>query len=384
MDADISSQAQKPLQQDEITIEEVYEASRRRAMLVSQFYKAPWWLLILVTTGILIAIGIATNDIYAQIYDELKEGISMTLGVSFFAYTIALVIALIVGLIRINPPAPPNRGASIFKYILSVVKLVVYNISTIYVEVLRGLPVLVVLLVTAFVLVPIIREPFLIPINETIIPALENLSRSLNNVPEFPTHFQTLNFETWTSYLRLPLTPDFPEVVWRGSSAPSAIAALSFTYGAYMSEIIRAGIQSVGRGQVEAAKSLGMTYAQTMRFIVLPQAFRNVLPPLGNDVVAMIKDSSLLAIIGVRDITQIAKTSSGRSFRYLETYLVVAVLYLTMTVIGSVIVKAIEDTLSQERETPLWVRAIGNVLGRFRGKRKQTPKPETYTKESAQ
>jgi polar amino acid transport system permease protein len=128
----------------------------------------------------------------------------------------------------------------------------------------------------------------------------------------------------------------------RGSSPESAIIALAFTYGAFLSETFRAGIQSIGRGQIEAARSLGMNYFQTVRYVVLPQAVRRVLPPLGNDLVAMIKDSSLVSILGVRDVTQIAKTSSGRSFRYLETYLIVAFFYLTMTVIGSLFVRLIE------------------------------------------
>jgi len=85
-----------------------------------------------------------------------------------------------------------------------------------------------------------------------------------------------------------------------------------------------------------------MNYLQTLSYVVLPQAIRRVLPPLGNDFVAMIKDSSLVAILGVQDITQLAKLSSSASFRYLETYFLAAMIYLTMTVLGSVVVRYIE------------------------------------------
>jgi ABC-type amino acid transport system permease subunit len=88
-----------------------------------------------------------------------------------------------------------------------------------------------------------------------------------------------------------------------------------------------------------------MTGWQTIRFIILPQAIRRVLPPLGNDFIAMIKDSSLVSVLGIRDVTQIARVSSGRSFRYLETYLIVAVIYLTMTILGSMVVKGMERYL---------------------------------------
>ena len=288
--------------------------------------------------SILTAILIYTNDIYGGIFDQLKEGVTMTLGVSFAAYFCALLLAIIIGLIRVNPPKPPS-SRTFWDKVKSILHTIVYNVATLYISIMRGLPILVVLLVTAFVLVPMIRDF----INDVIVQFARDI---MNN-------------------------PDIPDLVWRGSSPPSAVAALAFTYAAYMSETIRAGIQSIGKGQVEASKSLGMTYFQTMRYIVLPQAFRNVLPPLGNDVIAMIKDSSLLALLGIRDITQIAKTSSGRSFRYMETYLVVAVLYLSMTILGSLLVRAMEDTLSQEKETPGWVQFLLDTKERLGSKKKK-------------
>lgn len=124
-----------------------------------------------------------------------------------------------------------------------------------------------------------------------------------------------------------------------------AIIALAFTYGAYLAEIFRAGIQSIGKGQMEAARSLGMSYGQAMRHIILPQAIRNVLPALGNDFVAMVKDSSLVSVLAVRDITQVARLYAGSTFRFREAYVTLAVMYLTMTVILSLIVQTVERRL---------------------------------------
>jgi polar amino acid transport system permease protein len=124
-----------------------------------------------------------------------------------------------------------------------------------------------------------------------------------------------------------------------------AITALAFTYGAYLAEIFRAGIQSIAKGQMEAARSLGMSYGQSMRYVILPQAIRNVLPALGNDFVAMVKDSSLVSVLAVRDITQVSRLYAGVTFRFREAYIILAVLYLTMTVILSLGVQLLERRL---------------------------------------
>ena len=121
-----------------------------------------------------------------------------------------------------------------------------------------------------------------------------------------------------------------------------AIIALSVTYGAFLAEIFRAGIQSIGRGQMEAARSLGMGYGQAMRHVILPQAVRNVLPALGNDFVAMVKDSSLVSVLAVRDITQVARLYAGGTFRFREAYITLSVMYLTMTIALSLAVQWIE------------------------------------------
>ncbi len=126
-----------------------------------------------------------------------------------------------------------------------------------------------------------------------------------------------------------------------------AILALIVGYSAFISEIFRAGIESIERGQMEAARSLGMTYWQAMRLVILPQAVRRVLPPLGNDFIAMLKDSALVSVLGVPDVTQMGKVYAASTFRFFETYNVVAFLYLVMTVALSLLVRYLETRLPQ-------------------------------------
>ena len=123
----------------------------------------------------------------------------------------------------------------------------------------------------------------------------------------------------------------------------SAIIALSVNYGAYMTEIFRAGIQSIGHGQREAAYALGMTYGQTMRRIVLPQAFRIIIPPVGNQFIAMLKDSSLVSVAGgVWDLTFLAQKVGRRHFRNMETFIIAAGLYWLLTIIFTAVQSRIE------------------------------------------
>jgi polar amino acid transport system permease protein len=127
-----------------------------------------------------------------------------------------------------------------------------------------------------------------------------------------------------------------------------AILALTLGYGAFISEIFRAGIESIGKEQTEAAQTEGATYWQTMRFILLPQAVRNVLPALGNELIAMLKDSALVSALGVQDITQLGKVYSASTFKFFETYSIVALLYLVMTLGLAMIVRVLERRLDLE------------------------------------
>ena len=330
-------------QRAEPDLDEIVAESRGRAMRYSRLYTFPYWFLFLVGLGVLLAISILTDSVYSNIFRQLIEGLIMTLFVSATSYASALSVAMVVGIIRSNPPEPPQSRQTTRRAVLRALRIAVYNVCTVYVNVMRGIPILIVLLVTAFIVVPAMRGV----VNNVVLVGLRD---TLGN-------------------------PDIGDIIWRGSSPMTAIVALGATYGAYMSETIRAGIQSIHKGQFEAAYSVGMTYWQTMRSIVLPQAFRNVLPPLGNDFVAMIKDSSLLAFLGIRDVTQIAKLSSGRSFRYVETYAVTAYIYLTLVIVASTLVNLLEDTVNIERETP---RLIQGLQGLVPGKTKREPIVESF------
>jgi polar amino acid transport system permease protein len=176
--------------------------------------------------------------------------------------------------------------------------IVLRNIATAYVEFVRGVPILVLIFTVAFVFVPPIASTFGVTIDQTT----------------------------------------------------RAIIALALIYGAYIAEVFRAGIESIAKGQMEAARSLGMTYGQGMWYIILPQAVRNVLPALGNDFIAMLKDSSLVSVLAVRDITQLARLDSGSTFRFRENYLVLTFLYLVMTLLLSLLLQFMQRRLKQDGE----------------------------------
>lgn len=172
------------------------------------------------------------------------------------------------------------------------------NLAAAYVEFVRGVPILVLIFTVAFVLVP--------PLASLLGFTIDQSTR--------------------------------------------AIIALALIYGAYIAEVFRAGIESIAKGQMEAARSLGMTYTQGMWYIILPQAVRNVLPALGNDFIAMLKDSSLVSVLAVRDITQLARLDSGSTFRFRENYLVLTFLYLVMTLFLSILLQFIQRRLKQDGE----------------------------------
>lgn len=122
----------------------------------------------------------------------------------------------------------------------------------------------------------------------------------------------------------------------------AAVAACGINSGAYVSEIFRAGIQAIDVGQMEAGRSLGLTWWQTMRFIILPQAFKNILPPLGNEFIAMLKDSSLVSVIGFEELTRRGQLIIAQTYGSFEIWMTVAVLYLIMTIAISRIVAFLE------------------------------------------
>jgi len=261
--------------------------------------RLPYWLLAAILLGILFLWIMLTRESYTVILQALVRGVWVTVYVTLIAYALALVFGLLIGLMRVS-------GSRLAR-----------EISTFYVEIIRGVPMLVILYYIAFVGAP----PLVAGVNwfgqllqGTRI--LDQLGAPLANL-----QVRDVNFTA------------------------RAIFALTIGYSAFISEIFRAGIESIGRGQMEAARSLGMSRGQAMRYVILPQAIRNVLPPLGNDFIAMLKDSSLVSVLGVQDITQLGKVYSASTFRFFETYNVVAYLYLIMTVGLALLVRAIEKRM---------------------------------------
>jgi polar amino acid transport system permease protein len=243
----------------------------------------------LLALGLLAAARIAASPVYRDTLAFLWDGVLVTLHLSLAAYALALVIGLVAGLMRLSKHPVP------------------YTLATLYVEVVRGVPLLVLLIYIAFVAAPLVSQ------------ALAGGARALG-------------LEGAAGWITAVIRSDLNR----------AIIGLAIGYGAYLAEIYRAGIESIPKGQMEAARSLGMSYAQAMRYVILPQAVRVVLPPLGNDFIALLKDSALASAIAVPELTQAGRLLSARTFRAFETYNMVALLYLTMTLIGSLGVRALE------------------------------------------
>lgn len=259
----------------------------------------PWWL---AAIGLIIAITlylIANSPTFSEAFSTIRAGIGVTITITLISYGISLIIGLITGLGRVSK----NIGGR--------------NVATFYVELMRGIPMLVSIFFIALVLVPgAVNLMGLLGAKLAEI-GLTGIGRALASA----------NNRAISMSLR-------------------AVIALSITYGAYSAEIFRAGIQSVHPGQMEAARSQGLSHGQAMWHVVLPQAVRNVLPAIGNDFIAMLKDSSLVSVLAVRDVTQIARLYAGHSFRFPEAYTTLSVMYLTMTIMLSLVVKLIEKRIS--------------------------------------
>jgi len=128
----------------------------------------------------------------------------------------------------------------------------------------------------------------------------------------------------------------------------AAIVALSLNSSAYIAEIFRAGIQSINRGQTEAARSLGMTHVQAMRHVILPQAFKRIIPPLGNEFIVLIKDSSLAAVIAAPELMYWGRAMQGQYYRPWEPYLTTAFIYLVLTLTLNFLLTRLERRLATE------------------------------------
>ena len=263
----------------------------------------PWWVLFILLAGVFLIYNFATNATYIKIIGTLSVGLRLTITITLIAYFFALIIGLLTALGQLSK------------------NIIIKNFALLYVQIVRGIPALVLIFYTALVIVP-------------------SGIALLSSLGEYFVSIGWLQEDNFLTQLNIR-NVDF---VWRG------IIALALNYGAFSSEIFRAGIQSIEKGQLDAARALGLNWLQTMRLIVLPQAFRRILPPLGNDFIAMLKESSLVSVLGVGEITQLGKKYAAASFLYPQTYNTVAFLYLSMTLILSMGVKFMERRLKTDRE----------------------------------
>lgn len=248
----------------------------------------PWWLVLVAGIGLYLLYRVLADELYSQVLSRISLGIGITIFVTLVAFLIAATIGLALA------------TATLSRHI------VLRQAARFYVEVIRGIPMLVLLFYIAFVGAP------------ALVMGYNAVAEQLG--------------------LGLMRTRDL-SLLWR------AILALSIGYSAFLAEVFRAGILSVEKGQIEAAKALGMNGWHRFRLIVFPQAIRTILPPLGNDFIALIKDSSLVSVLGVADITQLGKVYAAGSFRFLETYNIVAYVYLVMTIGLSLALRRLERHL---------------------------------------
>ncbi|OUS07574.1 amino acid ABC transporter [Rhodobacterales bacterium 52_120_T64] len=251
----------------------------------------PYWLMLVICIGLYFAYRVINDELYVQVFNIVSKGISITLFVTLVAFFAASLIGLLLALAVLSP------------------YVVLRQMARFYIEVVRGIPMLVLLLYIAFVGAP----QLVILINWIIEP---------------------LGFE--------PMRTRDLSLLWR------AILALMIGYSAFIAEVFRAGLQSVDIGQIEAAKALGLGPWHRFKFIVFPQALRTIMPPLGNDFVALIKDSSLVSVLGVADVTQLGKIYAAGSFRFFETYNIVALIYLFMTITISLALRRFERHLERK------------------------------------
>ncbi len=222
--------------------------------------------------SIIIALVVLKPDPYLEIIKFLPDGILVTFKVTVASIFLSIIFGMIAGLGRISK------------------NIYINGLASLYVEVIRGIPLLVQLFYIYFALGKIINLP----------------------------------------------------------AEVCAVIAMSVCYGAYMAEIFRAGIDAVSKGQTEAARSLGMSSSQTMRHVILPQAIKTILPPVGNEFIALLKDSSLVSILAVSDLLRRGREYASESFDYFETYTMVALIYLVITLVLSKLVGIMEERISDD------------------------------------
>ncbi len=246
----------------------------------SESYKVPAAGVFDVEEGEMVSIGDTLATYYKWKPGLLVFGLWTTLKISVIATILGVLIGIIGGLARISSN-PALRWTTI-----------------IYVEIVRGSPLMVQILIWYFVLGTVINQLL--------------AAYGLGRLPAF----------------------------WYG------VASLACFAGAYVTEIVRSGIQSIHRGQTEAARSLGMSYAQSMLYIILPQALRRILPPLAGQFISLIKDSSLLGMIAIRELTKAAREAVTVSLQPFEVFFLAAALYLVLTFTLSMFVQRLEKRMA--------------------------------------
>jgi polar amino acid transport system permease protein len=240
-----------------------------------------WWWLVAAVVVLVGYMVIFRSDPYWNILKFVSDGLGITVLLTVVSMVFIIIVGIIGGLGRIakNP--------------------FIHGIATIYVEIIRGIP----------LLIQLIWWYFAFPI----------VIRSIG---------QGLHFPMLAEY--------------KSNALFLAIVGLVICYGAYMSEIFRAGIQSIPKGQIEAARSQGMTYMQAMRYVILPQAVKVVLPPVGNEFIMLLKDTSLVSVVAVADLTRRGNEFMAAHFNALEVWTFVALLYLIMTLLAARLISALE------------------------------------------
>ena len=247
-----------------------------------------WWFLLMGVILLIIILITFKPDPFRRILFFVSDGISVTIFTTLVSFVLVLIFGLITGLARLSK--------------ITIIR----GIATVYVEVIRGIPLLVQLMFWYFA---------------------------------FPSVIQSVG-----QALSIPSL-----IGYRANPIFMAILGLTFCYSAYMSEVYRAGIQSISRGQMEAARSLGMTFVQSMRYVILPQALRVILPPVGNEFITLLKDSSLVSVVAVADITRRGREFMAANFIPVNTWVMVALLYLVLTLFSATIVNWIEVKTRLER-----------------------------------
>jgi polar amino acid transport system permease protein len=247
-----------------------------------------WWWLVGAVVLIIVLLVVFKPAPYRDMLLFMRDGILTTILLTVVSFVFILVVGIVGGMGRIskNP--------------------VIHFIATLYVEVIRGIPLLVQLIWWYFAAPVIIR--------------------TFGNLIQFA-----------------------PLANYQSNAFALAVVGLVICYGAYMSEIFRAGIQSIPKGQIEAARSQGMTYMQAMRYVVLPQAIRVVMPPVGNEFIMLIKDTSLVSAVAMADLTRRGREFMSTHFNPLETWTMVALLYLVLTLFFTRLIDYLEKRRLYEK-----------------------------------